>query len=78
LIRLGRVAGNVADLLPAVRQSRFGTLALTLEHAVEAGNLPGPHRDPWDRMLIARAPIERLTVVTTDAVFRDYGVPVLW
>lgn len=78
LIRLGRIVGDVAELLPAVRASRFGMLALTIEHAIEAGSLPGPHRDPWDRLLMAQARIERLTVVTVDHVFHNYGVPVLW
>jgi PIN domain nuclease of toxin-antitoxin system len=51
---------------------------MTAEHAEAAGKLPGPHRDPWDRILIARADIEGLAVVTIDKVFADYKVPVVW
>jgi PIN domain nuclease of toxin-antitoxin system len=40
--------------------------------------LPGPHEDPFDRMLIAQARFEDTPVVTTDPVFRDYGIPVIW
>jgi PIN domain nuclease of toxin-antitoxin system len=78
LIRLGRVTGDIAGLQPAIRRTGFAVLALTLEHAMDAGRLPGPHRDPWDRLIIAQALSEQLTVVTADRVFRDYGVAVLW
>ena len=78
LIRLGRVTGDIAGLRPAIRRTGFAVLALTLEHAIDAGRLPGPHRDPWDRLIIAQALSEQLTVVTADRVFRDYGVAVLW
>jgi PIN domain nuclease of toxin-antitoxin system len=40
--------------------------------------LPGPHRDPWDRLIMAQAIRDGFTVVTLDRVFRDYGVPVCW
>jgi PIN domain nuclease of toxin-antitoxin system len=43
-----------------------------------AAELPGPHRDPWDRIMMAQALIEELQVVTVDKVFSDYGIPVLW
>jgi PIN domain nuclease of toxin-antitoxin system len=48
---------------------------LTLEVTIAAGRLPGPHRDPWDRLIIAQAIAGGFTVVSLDAVFRDYGVP---
>jgi PIN domain nuclease of toxin-antitoxin system len=40
--------------------------------------LPGPHRDPWDRLIVAQALGDGLTVVTADPVFRHYGLPVCW
>ena len=40
--------------------------------------LPVIHRDPFDRMLIAQASVEGLTIVTRDPHFPDYGVPILW
>ena len=43
-----------------------------------AGRLLGPHRDPFDRMLMAQAQIERAAMVTVDAVFGEYGVAVVW
>jgi PIN domain nuclease of toxin-antitoxin system len=54
------------------------THALTLDHTIVAGQLPGPHRDPWDRLIMAQAMRDGFTVVTLDPVFRDYGVPVIW
>jgi PIN domain nuclease of toxin-antitoxin system len=77
--RLGRLPGRLTTLLPQVlRKGRISIHPLTFDHALVAGQLPGPHRDPWDRLIIAQAMAAGLTVVTTDAVFRDYGVPVCW
>ena len=79
--RLGKLPeiGDVSDRLSYyVRKSGFQALPISLEHAIEAGQLPGPHRDPFDRMLIAQAKIEKLRVVTVDPVFRDYGIQILW
>ena len=79
--RLGRLpeAGDVAVNLPRyLRRARISVLSISLEHAMAAGALPGPHRDPFDRMLVAQARAENLVVATTDRVFRDYGVAVVW
>jgi PIN domain nuclease of toxin-antitoxin system len=79
--RLGKLpqAGDVStDLLRYVRRARFQVLPVGLEHAMLAGSLPGPHRDPFDRMLIAQSRIEDLEVVTIDPVFREHGVRVIW
>jgi PIN domain nuclease of toxin-antitoxin system len=77
--RLGRLPGKLTRVLPqALRRGRIAIHPLTFEHALAAGQLPGPHRDPWDRLIIAQAMAGGLTVVTIDAVFRAYGVPVCW
>lgn len=47
-------------------------------HAKLAGELPPLHRDPFDRMLVAQARIEQLTIVSTDSDIPRYGVPVVW
>lgn len=52
-------------------------LALEWEHARVAGGLPLHHRDPLDRMLVAQAIVERLTIVTRDEAIRRYPVPVI-
>jgi PIN domain nuclease of toxin-antitoxin system len=79
--RLGKLpeAGDVPTDLPRyLRTARFTPLDVAVEHALDAGALPGPHRDPFDRMLIAVARREHLRVATIDPVFREYGVPVVW
>lgn len=77
--QLGRLDQIIAEELgEMIRRARLPALPITLEHAMAAGDLPGPHRDPWDRMLIATARLESMTVVTKDPVFKDYGVPTLW
>jgi PIN domain nuclease of toxin-antitoxin system len=57
----------------------FGMLQLALEweHARVAGGLPRHHRDPFDRMLVAQAIVERLTIVTRDEDIARYPVPVI-
>jgi len=68
----------VANLPQYLRKQRFEVLPISVEHALAAGQLPGPHRDPFDRMLMAQAQIERAGVVTVDPVFKDYGLAVVW
>jgi PIN domain nuclease of toxin-antitoxin system len=58
--------------------SGFDTLAIGFTHARAAAHLPLHHTDPFDRMLIAQAAIESLTLVTHDRRIEPYGVPVLW
>ena len=65
------------DLVGSARQNGFSELPVTFEHAEAAGRLPPHHRDPFDRMLIAQARLEGLTLVTRDPVFSDYDVPLL-
>ncbi len=59
------------------RQS-FRALDISVEHAQRAGFLPGPHRDPFDRMLIAQAQAENLILVSNEEIFDQYGVARLW
>ena len=80
-VRLGKLPGatEVAAELPAIlRQQNFEPLPITVVHALRAGNLPGPHRDPFDRMLIAQAHDEDLALVSNERVFDAYGVRRVW
>ncbi|WP_020393315.1 type II toxin-antitoxin system VapC family toxin [Kribbella catacumbae] len=63
--------------LEVLRDSGVGELPIRYEHAQQAGQLPLLHRDPFDRMLIAQALTERLTLVTRDAAIHQYDVAVL-
>jgi PIN domain nuclease of toxin-antitoxin system len=71
----GDVAPRVAEY---ITRARFTPLAITIEHATAAGALPGPHDDPFDRMLIAQAMFEDIAIATTDRLFRDYGARIIW
>jgi PIN domain nuclease of toxin-antitoxin system len=64
-------------LAAAIGECGFTALSVSPGHAELAGALPPHHRDPFDRMLVAQAQIERLTLVTRDAAFGAYGVPML-
>jgi PIN domain nuclease of toxin-antitoxin system len=61
-----------------VQDSHFDELPITVRHADRVADLPPHHADPFDRMLIAQALVERATVVTHDRQFADYDVPILW
>ncbi|GIE88100.1 type II toxin-antitoxin system VapC family toxin [Actinoplanes regularis] len=73
---LGKL-GKPADLAERVRDSGFRHLNITAEHGIVAGRLPLIHRDPFDRMLIAQAQVEHLTLVTRDSEIPKYDVDVL-
>lgn len=76
--KLTEYAQIAAEIGHYIRQTGFGLLPVTLDHAVEAGLLPGPHKDPWDRLLMAQARLGGFRIVSLDPVFRAYGVPVFW
>jgi len=66
-----------ADVSVGLRSTGFDPLPVTWEHGVAAGALPPLHRDPFDRMLVAQARVEGLTIVTRDERVSQYDVPVL-
>jgi PIN domain nuclease of toxin-antitoxin system len=79
--RLGKLRGAIdvaTDVAGCVAGQGFSTLDITILHAQRAGRLPGDHRDPFDRMLIAQAQIEDLSLVSDDRVFDTYGVTRFW
>ncbi len=77
--RLGKLQPPLAgELALMIRRAALPVLAISLDHAVAAAALPGPHRDPWDRLLMAQAQLGQLTLVSVDGVFRDYGMATLW
>ena len=71
--RLGKLDAP-EDLAAAIHSSELEPLVITIEHAELAGALPPIHADPFDRMLIAQANLEQLTVVTRDSRIAEYGV----
>jgi len=65
------------DLERQVHESGFTPLPISMAHGTAAGQLPRRHDDPFDRMLIAQAFAEGLTIVTHDKRFAEYEVAVL-
>lgn len=62
------------EVIRDIHSSGFDELPLTAAHAAELRYLPMHHRDPFDRMLIAQARVERIPVLTADASFSRYDV----
>jgi PIN domain nuclease of toxin-antitoxin system len=60
-----------------MRQLGTQSLEITAAHALRAASLPSYHKDPFDRMLIAQAQIEGMTLVSSDSVFKKYDVSIL-
>lgn len=80
-VRLGKLpsaADLVAEFSGLIEREGFEMLAISAEHGIRAGLLPDPHRDPFDRMLIAQAQAENVPIVTNDSAFENYGVRRLW
>lgn len=73
---IGKLPEN-ALLAERILDCGFTPLPVTAEHALAAGQLPMIHRDPFDRMLVAQAQCEELTLVTRDENCRNYDVTVL-
>jgi PIN domain nuclease of toxin-antitoxin system len=65
------------DYLDAVDTGEIDLLPISAQHAEIAGALPRHHDDPFDRMLVAQAKADELTLVTADRRLTDYDVPVL-
>jgi PIN domain nuclease of toxin-antitoxin system len=80
-VRLGRLPGAAelaADFQGFMRREGFTTLDITADHGIRAGLLPGPHKDPFDRMLISQAQAENVPIVTNQRAFESYGVRRVW
>ncbi len=79
--RIGKLPGALevaADVPSCILDQGFSSLSISVEHAQIAGNLPGPHRDPFDRMLIAQAQAERVSIISIDTALDAYGVTRIW
>jgi PIN domain nuclease of toxin-antitoxin system len=80
-VRLGRLpaASDITrNFQEYLSQSGFESLSVSAEHGIRAGLLPGPQRDPFDRMLIAQAQAENLTIVSNELAFDSYGIRRAW
>ena len=79
--RLGKLpeAEELAEnVVEALAGEGFEDLTLTLDNAARAGWLPGPHHDPFDRLLVALALAHNLVLISNGSLFDRYGVRRLW
>src|SRR5207245_393797 len=74
-----RLPGDPAELVPAwLAESRTSALPIVHQHALHVATLPPHHRDPFDRILVSQARLERLTIMTADKQLAPYDVPLLF
>ena len=79
--RLGKLpsaAFFAEDIASQIDNQGFEALSITMHHAEKAGRLAGPHRDPFDRMLIAQSLLEDMPIVSNELPFDAYGVRRIW
>lgn len=74
---IGKLSLPQGSYLDELSVHRFTPLDITTEHALAVEYLPQHHQDPFDRLLIAQAQIEKLTLVTRDPRIKQYAVPVI-
>ncbi|MBV8709046.1 MAG: type II toxin-antitoxin system VapC family toxin [Acidobacteriaceae bacterium] len=80
-VRLGKLptaADLTTDFAGYLQREGFQILAISGEYAIRAGLLPGPHKDPFDRLLIAQAQAENMPIVSNESLFDTYGVRRIW
>jgi len=80
-IRIGKLPGALevaARYQECLMAQGFTPLDISTEHALRAGSLPGPHRDPFDRMLIAQAQALNVPLISNEHIFDNYGIRRIW
>ncbi len=69
----------LAEVVETQRQTNnVKVMSVTLAHVLALENLPTPHKDPFDRLLIAQANVEGAVLVSDDPIFEEYPVKVIW
>ena len=79
--RLGKLpefAAIASDFPALLTEFAHVPLPVTIDHAAYAGAIEHPHGDPFDRLLIAQALIEKIVIVSNEKLFDDFGVERLW
>lgn len=78
--RLGKLElrGDLDEMAAFMKAGSIALLPIAIGHIQRLQALPFHHRDPFDRLLIAQAFAERLTLISRDAIFQQYEVPIVW
>ena len=75
---LGRIDADVAEIAAAFDEAGIVDLPVAVAHTLLLREMPPHHRDPFDRLLIAQALANGLTIATRDPAFGAYGAHVIW
>lgn len=73
-----KLPDTIKNIAKELRESGVTFIPVSEEHAMATESLPWHHRDPFDRMLIAQAQIEKLTLVSRDSFFGSYDISRIW
>ena len=74
-LEIGNILEGFED---ALAEEGMSVLPMSMEHALRAGRLPNHHKDPFDRMLVAQAQADNLSLISNDKIFERYGVRRVW
>jgi len=79
-ISLGKLQLNTPfeEINRQIEANGFHWLPITFEHTLQLSKLPFHHRDPFDRMIIAQCLVNRLSVISKDSNFKNYGINLIW
>lgn len=79
-LQLGKLTLRIPlpDLIASQRKNGVNILPISIRHILELDTLPLHHRDPFDRVLVAQANVERLVLLSVDPTFASYPVTVIW
>jgi PIN domain nuclease of toxin-antitoxin system len=80
-LQLGKLQFKLplGDIIAGQQQANhIRVLPVTLSHVLALEGLPIPHRDPFDRLLVAQASVENAILVSSDKIFEQYPVQLLW
>lgn len=75
---LGKIDADLDEVSAGIEEADFQALPISIAHTRRVRELPARHRDPFDRILVAQALEEGLTIVTHDPVLVGYPAPTLW
>ena len=70
---LGKLQANPAEVLSGIEPAGFDHLPISGEHAAKVVELPHVHKDPFDRLLVAQALVEKMILLTDDDALGGYG-----